>query len=248
MINIISKTALIDSSVKIANNIEIKDNVQIGKNTVIANNVVIYENCLIGENVRIDDNVVIGKSSLKAANSTLNQKECSGVIIGDFSLIGTSAVIYQGSRIGEKVFIADLATIRERVSIGDETIIGRNTSVENDCKIGKKCKLQTNVYLTAYSKLSDYVFIAPGVVTSNDNYVGRDRERFKHRKGIIIKRGGRIGANVTVLPGKVIGEDSLVAAGSIVTKKTPPAKIVMGCPAEVVGDVPEEQLLKNNLS
>ena len=61
-------------------------------------------------------------------------------------------------------------------------------------------------------------FITPGVVTSNDNFLGRTEERFKHFKGITVKRGGRIGANAVMLPRKVIGEDALVAAGSVVTK------------------------------
>ena len=79
--------------------------------------------------------------------------------------------------------------MRENVSIGDFTIIGRGVAVENYCKIGSYCKLETNVYLTAYSELADRVFMAPCVATSNDNYVGRTQERFKHFKGITVKRG-----------------------------------------------------------
>ena len=60
-----------------------------------------------------------------------------------------------------------------------------------------------------------------------------------------MKRGGRIGANVTVLPGLTIGADALVAAGSVVTRDVPAKKIVMGSPAKVKRDVPVEQLLDN---
>ncbi|HKZ21970.1 MAG TPA: N-acetyltransferase, partial [candidate division Zixibacteria bacterium] len=63
--------------------------------------------------------------------------------------------------------------------------------------------------------------------------------------GVTVKKGGRIGANTTVLPGKVIAEDTLVAAGSVVTKDTPARKVVMGTPAKVIRDVPKEQLLEN---
>jgi acetyltransferase-like isoleucine patch superfamily enzyme len=60
-----------------------------------------------------------------------------------------------------------------------------------------------------------------------------------------MKRGARIGANVTVLPGLTLGEDALVAAGSVVTKDVPARKVVLGSPARVWRDVPAEQLLEN---
>jgi acetyltransferase-like isoleucine patch superfamily enzyme len=50
---------------------------------------------------------------------------------------------------------------------------------------------------------------------------------------------------VTVLPGLTLGEDALVAAGSVVTRDVPARKLVMGAPARVLRDVPPEQLLEN---
>jgi hypothetical protein len=60
-----------------------------------------------------------------------------------------------------------------------------------------------------------------------------------------VETGGRIGTNVTVLPGKTIGSDALVAAGATVTKDVEARKIVAGTPAKPFGDVPENQLLEN---
>jgi len=141
--------------------------------------------------------------------------------------------------------VADLASIRENTDIGEYTIIGKGVTVENYVKIGKWCKLESNCYITAFSDLADYIFIAPGVVTSNDNYIGRTEERFKHFQGVTVKKGGRIGAGAVILPGKVIGEDALVAAGSVVTRDVPARKVVMGVPARVIKDVPVEQLIEN---
>ncbi|MEK9135957.1 MAG: acyltransferase, partial [Bacteroidota bacterium] len=101
------------------------------------------------------------------------------------------------------------------------------------------------VYLAAYSTVEDRCFIAPCVATSNDNFVGRTKERFKHFKGLVLRKGGRIGANATILPGKEIGEDSLVAAGAVVTRNLPARKIYSGVPAKELRDVPSEQLLEN---
>ena len=138
-----------------------------------------------------------------------------------------------------------MATIRENVTIGEKTVIGRGTTVENFCTVGSNCKIQTNVYLTAYSTVEDYVFIAPCVVTSNDNYAARSKERFGKFKGVTIKNGGRIGAGTVVLPGKVIEEEAFAAAGALVTKDIPVRRVAIGNPAKVLKDVPEDQLLEN---
>ncbi len=224
----------------------IEDNVKIGDGAVIGNNVTIHRDTEIGNNVRIDDGTVIGKNPMRAANSAVTKdQDLTACKIGDNCIIGTSVVIYCGSDIGDKVLIADLSTVRENVRVGDFTIVGRGVAIENFCTIGKYCKLETNVYLTAYSELEDRVFMAPCSATSNDNFVGRTEERFKHFKGAIIKKGARIGVNATILPGKIIGEDALVAAGALVVADCPPKKIVAGVPAKVFRDVPEEQLLEN---
>ena len=227
-------------------NITIEDNVIIGKNCQFGYNVVIRKGTIIGDNVRIDDNTVIGKLPMKASISTLKEEaNLPPTIIEKNCLIGANTVIYIGANIADNVMVADLASIRENTSIGEYTIIGRGVTIENHVSIGKRCKLESNCYITAYSNLEDYVFIAPGVVTSNDNFLGRTEERLIHIQGVTVKRGGRIGVGAVILPGKIIGEDALVAAGSVVTKDVPARKVVMGVPARIVRDVSGEQLIEN---
>jgi acetyltransferase-like isoleucine patch superfamily enzyme len=222
------------------------EGVKIGNGCVIGHHVIIHDQTVIGDNVRIDDGTVIGKRPMKAANSaTTSDDELDPCRIDSNGIIGTSVVIYRGSDIGRKVLIADLATVRENVKIGDFTIVGRGVAIENFCNIGRYVKLETNVYITAHSEIEDRVFVAPCVVTSNDNFVGRTEERFKYFKGAIIKKGARIGVNAIILPGKTLGEDCLVAAGAVVSKDVPSKKIATGMPARVIRDVPAEQLLEN---
>jgi len=246
MTSYISNKAKLGKDITFSKNIIIEEDVVIGDNCRIGYNVVIRKGTTIGDKVRIDDNTVIGKYPMRASLSIFKEeKNLSPTYIGDNCLIGANTVIYIGSSISNNVLIADLASIRENTTIGEYTIIGRGVTVENYVKIGKRCKLESECYITAYSELEDYVFIAPGVVTSNDNYLGRTEERFKHFKGTTVKKGARIGANAVILPGKTIGEDALVAAGSVVTKDVPPRKIVLGSPARIIRDVSREQLIIN---
>lgn len=244
--NVISESAVIGSECRWGDFCCVGDNVTLGDRCEIGNRVVIHEGTMIGSDVRIDDGAVIGKRPMRAANSAVTKDaQLPPAKIGANCILGAGIVVYCGCEIGKHVLVADLATLRENVSVGDYTIVGRGVAVENFCKIGRYVKLETNVYVTAYSELEDRVFMAPGVVTSNDNFIGRTEERFKHFKGVIVKRGARVGVSATILPGVTVNEDALVAAGALVTKDVPARKIVAGVPAKVFRDVPEEQLLEN---
>lgn len=244
--NYISDKAIIGENITVGKFTVIEDGVVIGDNCFIGHNVVIHEGTIIKSSVRIDDNTVIGKLPMRSVNSIFkDEEELPNCIIEEECLIGATTIIYRGCKIGKKTLIADMATIRENVKIGEKTIIGRGATIENFCTVGSNCKIQTNVYLTAYSEVEDYVFIAPCVVTSNDNYAARSKERFGKFKGVTIKRGGRIGAGAIVLPGKVVEEEGFAAAGALITKDIPNKKIVMGSPARIIKDVPQDQLLEN---
>jgi len=242
----IAATASIGATTTTGEYCVVGENVTIGERCVIGHHVVIHDGTKIGDNVRIDDGAVIGKRPMRAANSAVTKdQELPPCTIDRDGIIGANVVIYRGAEIARKVLIADLSTVRENVSIGRFTIVGRGVAIENYCRIGKYVKLETNVYITAYSEIEDRVFVAPCVATSNDNYVGRTEERFKHFKGVTVRKGARIGVNATILPGKEIGEDALIAAAALLTKDAPAKKIMAGEPAKVFRDVPSEQLLEN---
>lgn len=241
----IDKSARIGKDTSLGKNVIIEADVEIGKNCQIGHYVVIKAGSSIGDNVRIDEFTVIGKQPMRSKRSIFKDEDLPAAQIGDNCLIGAHAVIYTGCRIDSLVLVADTAAIRENVTVGEYTIIGRGVTIENFSSVGKKCKLETGCYITAYSKIEDYCFIAPMVTTTNDNFLGRTEERFKHFKGVTLRKGGRIGGRAVILPGVEIGEDAVIGAGSVVTKNVPAFQIYVGSPAKYFRDTPREQLLKN---
>jgi acetyltransferase-like isoleucine patch superfamily enzyme len=133
--------------------------------------------------------------------------------------------------------------VRERCDVGDDVVIGRGSLVENDTTIGDRTKIQADAYVTAYSTLEADVFIAPRVITTNDNFMGRTEKRHKLRKGPTIRRGARVGAGAVICPAVEIGAEAFVGAGAVVVKDVPPQAVVVGNPARVLRDVPSEELL-----
>jgi len=227
----------------------IEDDVIIGDNVEIGHNVVIRSGVRIGDNCKILDGAILGKRPAKASLSAITgeTKEYPPLVLGKAVTVGASCILYIGAEIGDMVFFGDQATVRENVKIGEYTIIGRGATIENKVTIGRKCKIETEAYITAMTTIEDYCFIAPEVTFTNDNFLGRTEERKKHFGGPVLRRGARIGANATILPGLEIGQDAVVAAGSIVTKNVDPRVIVLGSPAKYLKDVPEEQLIENQV-
>jgi acetyltransferase-like isoleucine patch superfamily enzyme len=240
----INGSARVPQSTVMGRNVVIEAGVELGEGVEIGHNVVIHEGTKIGNNTVIGDGAVVGRQPRPPKTSTLTYREpFEPLKMGDGCTIGSGAVIYAGTEIGNNSMVADLASVRENCKIGDFALIGRGVCVENGTTIGSHTKVQSNSYITAYVVLEDHVFIAPCVTTTNDNFMGRTEERFKHIKGAHVRRGARVGGNSVLLPGIVIGEEAFVAAGSVVTRDVPPAKLVMGVPAKVVRDVPKEEML-----
>jgi UDP-2-acetamido-3-amino-2,3-dideoxy-glucuronate N-acetyltransferase len=62
--------------------------------------------------------------------------------------------------------------------------------------------------------------------------------------GATLRRACRIGGGAVLTPGVEVGEEAFVAAGAVVTRYVPARTVVMGVPARVVREVPDEQLIE----
>jgi len=184
-------------------------------------------------------NIICGKTFIREENVTLKGE--GTFKFGDNVRLCAGAVIHSGVIIGNHVLIGDGACIREGVVIGDKTVVGAHSIVENNTTIGSNVRIQANAYITAYCKIEDFVFIAPCVQTSNDNLMARTPEQFTKQNGCTIKRGARIGVGTTILPNITVGENSFVAAGSLLTRDVPPRMYTKGRPAKPYKPVPKEE-------
>lgn len=221
----------------------IYDDVVLGNGVTLGANVVIHAGTRVGDNCRIADNVVLGKPLFLGASSTVKSGDLVPLQLGEGTTVGAGTIVSAGTTVGANCLLGDQVSVRERCTLGDKVIVGRGSCVENDTTIGNRTKIQSNVYITAYMTLEDDVFIAPCVITTNDNFMGRTERRFALRGGPTIRRGARVGGGAVLLPKIDIGCEAFIGAGAVVTRDVAERAVVVGSPARVIRDVPDEELL-----
>ena len=157
------------------------------------------------------------------------QKEYKDTVIGENTVVYPGAVIYAGVEIGKNCLICSNTVIREGCLIGDNCLIANGVTLNYNVTIRDNVKIMDNSHITGGMFIGHNVFISCLVATSNDNSMGNHK---KHaiNPPMILQRA-RIGAGANILPGVVIGRNSIVAAGAVVTKYVKENTIVFGIPA-----------------
>ena len=128
--------------------------------------------------------------------------------------------------------------------IGDETKIGAFVEVQKNAHIGSRCKISSHTFVCEGVTIEDCVFIGHGVMFINDSYPRaanpdgalQTEADWKVEK-TLVKKGASIGSGSTILSKVTIGENSIVGAGSVVTKDVPANAIVAGNPARFLRKV-----------
>jgi len=205
----------------------------------------VHPGTVLGDGVRVLEYAVVGKQPTLGASSTAKREPLPPARIGDRTVVSTGAVVFAGSEIGADSIVGDQSCIRERVTLGDDCVLGRGSLIENDTTVGAGTRIQAGAYITAYSTLEEDVFIAPCVVTTNDNYMGRTERRKAEMRGPTIRRSARVGGGAILCPGVEVGEEAFVGAGAVVTKDVPPRTVVVGSPARVIREVHPDELRAN---
>jgi len=185
----------------------------------------------LGEGSLIDEDAILGYLSPRPGVST-------ELTIGANARVRSGCVIYAGSRIGAHLETGHHTIIREENEIGDHFSIWNSSVIDYGCRIGMRVKIHCHVYVAQFTVLEDDVFLAPGVKIANDYHPGCPDSK-ECMRGPVLKRGCRIGVNVTLLPYVTVGAGTLVGSGSVVTKDLPPGVVAYGNPARVHGTLEE---------
>jgi acetyltransferase-like isoleucine patch superfamily enzyme len=140
--------------------------------------------------------------------------------------------IIENADIGENTVIRDYVNIFG-CKIGKNCKIAAFVEIQKDVTIGNNCAIEAFVFIPSGVTIEDEVFIGPHVCFTNDKKPRAVNPGWKTTP-TVVKKGASIGAGSVILCGITIGEKSMVAAGSVVTKDVPPKTLVTGNPAKPV--------------
>jgi len=182
----------------------------------------------LGSRAIIDDGVILGYPPSRGNQLVLT--------IGPNAHIREGSIIYGGSRIGCNLETGHHVVIREENDIGDNFRIWNGSIIDYGCTIGNHVKIHSKVYVAQFSVIEDDVFLAPGVTLANDVHPGCP-DALQCMRGPYINKGAQIGINCTILPRVIIGEHSVVGAGSVVTRDIPAGVVCYGNPAQIICEI-----------
>lgn len=141
-----------------------------------------------------------------------------------------TAVVEEGASIGDGARIWHFAHVRSSATIGAEVNLGKDVYIDGDVVLGQGARVQNGVSIYHGVHVSDWCFIGPYVVFTNDvaPRVGNKTWRVIETR---LETGSSLGAGVIVKCGVTIGAFAMVGAGAIVTHDIPPFHLAVGVPA-----------------
>jgi acetyltransferase-like isoleucine patch superfamily enzyme len=202
----------------------------------IAQNVVVGPYSIIHKNVIVEEGTVIG-SHCEIGHPVHNSTDGDPLIIGKNSLIRSHSIFYENSTFGENLVTGHRVTVREKTFAGRNLQIGTLSDIQGHCEIGNFVKFHSNVHIGQRSKISDYVWIFPYVVLTNDPHPPSDI-----LLGVTLEKYVAIATMTIILPGVTVKEGALVGAHSSVSRDVEADTVVAGSPAKYICDTDKIKL------
>ena len=192
----------------------------------------VYPGVRLGDHAILEDYCIIGVPPRGVAEGELE------TVLGSAAYVRSHTVIYAGNVIGNGFQTGNKANIRELNRIGNNVSVGTLCVIEHHVEIGNNVRIHSQAFIPEFSVLEDDAWLGPNVVLTNARYPLSQGVK-ESLKGPWIKKGAKIGANATILPGVVIGENALVGAGAVVVKDVPDGAVVAGNPARIIRQISE---------
>lgn len=123
------------------------------------------------------------------------------------------------------------ANIYPSAQIDSTSKVGAFAEIGHKVIIGKNCSIGFGAFIPENVEIGDNVFIGPGVVFTNDKYAPSKGE-WRKEPPTKVENNVTIGANSTILPSLIIGANSRIGAGSVLTKNLPNNSVAYGNPAK----------------
>jgi acetyltransferase-like isoleucine patch superfamily enzyme len=168
------------------------------------------------------------------------EKVYPGTKFGERVVLGINVIIGADVIIGDDCFIGHNCHIRHGSTIGDRTTIRTGCLIDPNCRIGNDVKIMPHAIVGGGTVLEDMVYYGPQCMTANTNKIGFHRNGEADYDPPIIKRGAILSTACLIKPGVIVGRNSIVGLGAVVTRDIPDNEIWVGNPAAKIKEVGEE--------
>lgn len=151
-----------------------------------------------------------------------------------------TAIIDEGSFIGDGTRIWHFSHIMSECTIGKGCNLGQNVVVSPGVRLGNNVKVQNNVSIYTGVTCQDNVFLGPSMVFTNVINPRSEVNRRGEYQSTLVCKGATIGANATIMCGITIGAYAFIGAGTVILKDVPPYSIQVGNPGRHIGWMSEQ--------
>jgi acetyltransferase-like isoleucine patch superfamily enzyme len=156
------------------------------------------------------------------------------------------AALVESDEIGPGTRVWAFAHVMAGAVVGSNCNVGDHAFLEAGACVGDNVTIKNHVCIWQGVTLEDDVFVGPLAAFTNDRFPRSPRmpqaaARYERPERwllpTVVERGASIGANATILPGIRLGRYCMIGSGAVVTADVPPFALVVGVPAQKVGDV-----------
>jgi acetyltransferase-like isoleucine patch superfamily enzyme len=189
---------------------------------------VIDPRALVGEDAELGAGCAVGPFAVVGVDGA-----AAPLRVGAAAVIRSHAVVYRGSRIGDRFHAGHGSLVRDDCEIGDDVSVGSHSTVEFGVRMADGVRLHSGCFVPERSVLDEGAWLGPGVIVTNSRYPNRPDSK-ERLAGVHVGARAVVGAGAVLLPGIQVGADAVVGAGAVVVHDVPAGTTVAGNPGRAL--------------